>query len=150
MDSFPENLRLLWKKIGTHGVMTLSTCARNRVTSRKMSVVVNDGKFYFQTDETFMKFKQLNENPNAALCYKNFSIEGVCKCLGKPLDENNAFFAKAFKKHFFGSYKSYSALHTERLLELTPTMIYSWSYEFTKPYMEYWDLKNMSYRKEYK
>lgn len=150
MDNFSEKSRLLWRKIGTHGVMTLSTCAENRVTSRQMSVIVSDGKFYFQTDENFLKFKQLSENPNAALCYKNFSVEGVCRCIGKPLDEKNAFFVKAFKKHFFGSYKSYSALQTERLLELTPTLIYSWSYELTKPYMEYWDIENRSYRKEYK
>ena len=40
----------LWRKIGSHGIMVLSSCAENRVTSRAMSVVVIDGKFYCQTD----------------------------------------------------------------------------------------------------
>ena len=37
---FSEKLPALWKKIGTHGVMVLSTCSENRVTSRPVSVVV--------------------------------------------------------------------------------------------------------------
>ncbi len=59
MSPFEENLAKLWKKIGTHDVMTLSTCAENRVTSRKMSVAVINGKFYCQTSEKYLKFKQI-------------------------------------------------------------------------------------------
>ena len=33
----------LWEQIGTHGIMILSTCSDNRVTSRAMSVVVING-----------------------------------------------------------------------------------------------------------
>ena len=46
---------LLWKKIGSHGVMTLSACSHSRVTSRPMSVVVINGKFYCQTDISYLK-----------------------------------------------------------------------------------------------
>lgn len=147
---FLAHLQALWKKIGTHGIMTLSTCAENRVTSRPMSVVVIDGKFYFQTDETYLKYKQLCANPNAALCFKNFSIEGICRVIGKPLDDGNSFFAQAYKKHFRNSFNNYSALPTECVLEVTPTLIYAWEYELLKPYMEYWDFENSEYRKEYK
>lgn len=147
-DAFLEHSRELWKKVGSHGIMTLATCAENRVTARVMSVIVYNGKFYCQTDENFLKYKQITKNPNVALCYKNYSIEGVCRCIGKPLDEKNIFFAKAFKKHFFASYKAYSALKTECLLEITPTLIYVWEYEFMKPYMEYWDFTNKEYKRE--
>jgi len=136
----------LWKKIGTHGIMALATCADSRITSRRMSVIVHDGKFYCQTDETFLKYKQITQNPNVALCHKNFSIEGKCQIIGHPLDDNNSFFAKLFKKHFYGSYKSYTALPTEKLLEITPSLIYSWEYKLAKPYMEYFDFQNQSYR----
>lgn len=150
MDTeFSENLPSLWKKIGSHGVMVLSTCAENRVTSRPVSAVVIDGKFYCQTDENYLKCKQLSENENAALCVKNFSIEGKCKSIGKPPD--NDFFIKAMKKHFLPAYMNYSKLDAERVLEFTPTLIYSWSYDkLARPYMEYWDFVNMTYRKEYK
>lgn len=149
MDTeFSEKLPALWKKIGSHGVMVLSTCAENRVTSRPVSVVVIDGKFYCQTDENYLKYKQLSENENAALSVKNFSVEGRCKSIGKPID--NEFFAQAMKKHFLPAYMNYSKLDAERVLEFTPTLIYSWSYELAKPYMEYWDFENLTYRKEYK
>ena len=48
-NSFSEKTQKLWKKIGTHGIMTLATCAENRVTSRAMSVIVYGGNFYCQT-----------------------------------------------------------------------------------------------------
>lgn len=127
--------------------MTLSSCAENRVTSRSMSVVVIDGKFYCQTDENSLKYRQLMKNENAALCVKNFSVEGKCRCIGKPFDKENVFFADAFKKHFFGSYKAYSALSSEILLEISPVRIYSWIYVLAAPYMEYWDFSDSTYRK---
>lgn len=150
MGSFDEKLPNLWKKIGTHGIMTLSTCSENRVTSRPMSVVVIDGKFYCQTDQTYLKYKQILENQNVAVCHKNFSIEGVCQCIGKPLESKNDFFIRAFKKYFYGSYKAYSDLHNELLLKIIPTLIYSWNYKLTKPYMEYFDFVNSIYRREEK
>ena len=71
----------------------------------------------------------------------NFSIEGVCRNVGKPLDEENSFAAKAIKKHFLSAYKAYSHLAEERLFEITPTLIYSWGYEGIKPYMDFGILK---------
>lgn len=150
MSMFEENLQKLWKKIGNHGVMSLSTCAENRVTSRQMSVAVIDGKFYCQTNENYLKYRQILQNPKVALCANNFSIEGICRDIGKPLDKENSFAAKAIKKHFLSAYIAYSHLAEERLLEITPTLIYSWSYELTKPYMEFWDFEAVAYRREYK
>lgn len=126
MGSFDEKLPALWKKIGTHGIMTLSTCSENRVTSRPMSMVVIDGRFYCQTDQTYLQ------------------------CIGNPLESKNDFFIHVFKKYFYGSYKAYSDLHNERLLEIIPTLIYSWNYKLTKPYMEYFDLVNFTYHREEK
>lgn len=143
---FSEKLPALWKKIGSHGVMVLSTCAENRVTSRPVSVVVIDGKFYFQTDENYLKCRQLAVNENAALSVKNFSIEGRCRSIGRPFD--NDFFISAMKKHFLPAYLRYSNLEQERVLEFTPTLIYSWSYDkLARPYMEFWDFENSSYSK---
>lgn len=150
MKAFERQKQIFLKRIGSHGVMVLAACTENRVTIRPMSVVVQDGKFYCQTDETFLKYKQVMENPRVALCYKNYSIEGMCKCIGKPHDKENIFFAQAFKKYFYASYKAYSAIATERLLEITPTFAYVWKYEMAKPYMEYWDFLSGEYRKEYK
>lgn len=88
----------LWDRIGSHGVMTLSTCADSRVTSRPMSVGVIGGKFYCQTDESYPKCGQLRKNPNAALCFGNFSIKGKCRIIGRPCEHE--FFIEAMKKIF--------------------------------------------------
>ena len=90
MYNFEENFSKMWKKIGNHGVMVLSTCAEQRVTSRPMSVVIVDGKFYCQTDENYLKFRQIMQNGNVALSIKNFSIQGTCRDIGKPLDKANS------------------------------------------------------------
>ena len=149
-DLFRSNLSRIWRKIGTHGIMVLSTSAEDRVTSRPMSVIVLNEKFYFQTDESYLKYKQICKNQNIALSVNNFSIEGKCRSIGHPLDENNQFFADSYKKHFRGSFNAYSALPTEMLLEITPTLIYSWEYKLTKPFMEFFDFENELYHIEQK
>lgn len=150
MQGFQQSTQKVWKSIGVHSIMTLATGSDNRVSARSMSVILCDGKFYFQTDKSYLKYKQLSENPKAALCVGNYSIEGKCRFIGKPLDENNLFFKQLYKKHFYLAYKTYSHLENEVLIEFVPSLIYSWGYELTKPYMEYWDFKNEIYRKEYK
>jgi len=147
-NQFAEKIVKLWKKFGTHNIMILATGSNNRISSRQMSVIVCNGKFYCQTDETYLKYKQITENPNVSLCYKNFSIEGKCRIIGHPLDDDNSFFANSFKKHFSHSFKAYSALPTEKLLEITPTLVYSWEYKLLTPYMEHFDLENQTYRIE--
>lgn len=147
---FDSKVQQFWEKIGTHAVMTLSTCSNHRVTAQPMSVIVYNQKFYCQTDKTYLKFKQISDNPNVSLCVDNFSIEGKCRCIGIPLDIDNTFFVTAFKKYYPTSFIAYSNIPTERLLEITPTLIYSWNYKFTTPYIEYINFIEKSFRKEYK
>lgn len=144
---FKKNFLDLWRRIGTHGIMTLSTCSENRVISRPMSIVVIDSKFYCQTDITYMKSRQIAENPNVAVCYKNFSIEGICRMLDNPFQYD--FFINAMRLHFNNAVDRWSALPTERVLEITPTMIYMWDYDKDDPYIEYWDFKNTAYCKKH-
>ena len=136
----------LWQDIGTHGVMVLSTCADNRVTSRSMTVVVIDGRFYCQTNKDYLKCRQIAENPNAALCFGNYSIAGRCSIIGKPYD--NPEFISAMEKFYPDAVKRWSGLPEECVLEITPTLIKSWVYENNVPYIETWDFSDDTYRKE--
>lgn len=148
MEKIQSEFQRLWDKIGSHSVMVLSSCADNRVTSRAMSVVVIQGKFYCQTDERYLKCRQIKANPNVSLCVNNFSIEGECYITGRPFDERNIQFRNAFKKYFLASFTAYSKRPTEIVLEISPKLIYSWNYKFTKPYMEFWDFEKNSYVKK--
>ena len=141
-----DNFRSLWKAIGTHGIMILSTSAHDRVTSRAMSVVVIDGKFYCQTDERYLKCRQIKANPNVSLCVNNYSIEGECHIIGRPSE--NTFFIDKMKEHFPDAVSRWSETPTECVLEITPRLISSWIYEDNKPFIERWDFDNNSYAKE--
>lgn len=133
----------LWRKIGSHGIMVLSSCAENRVTSRAISVVVIDGKFYCQTDQRYLKFRQITANPNVSLCVNNFSIEGECRIMCKPFE--NEFFINAMQEHFPDAVSRWSEFPTECVLEITPKLVSSWIYEDNKPYIERWNFEYSSY-----
>ncbi len=77
----------IYNNIGEKAFLVLSTSYKDRVTSRTMSFLVIDKKFYFQTDDTFLKFEQIKNNPNVSLCINNIQIEGVAKILGHPFQE---------------------------------------------------------------
>ena len=136
----------LFRDIGSSGIMVLSTCSGIRVTSRPMSVVAIDGKFYFQTDENYLKYRQLTENPNVSLSVKNYSIEGTAHDVGKP--SGNAGFMSAMKKYFPSAVSRWSALSSERVIEVSPTLIRSWIYENDIPFTEQLDLTKQIYIKE--
>ena len=136
----------LWQDIGTHGVMVLSTCADNRVTSRSMSVTVIGGRFYCQTNKDYLKCRQIAQNPNVALCFGRFTAECVCRDIGKPCD--NECFVTALGRYYPDAVSRWSALPQECVLEMTPTLIQSWIYENDIPYIESWDMQTSTYNKQ--
>lgn len=142
MDGF----RRLWEDIGTHGIMVLSTCEGCRVTSRSMSVVVYGGRFYFQTSENYLKYAQIRTNENVALCFGKYSIEGVCRDIGKPCEVSE--FLDSMSCAYPDAVKRWSALPEERVLEVSPVLIRAWIYENDIPYIEEWDMAKGTYRKE--
>lgn len=143
MSLFNEKYSELINQFGTSKKMVLSTAENNMVSSRMMSVIQIDGRFYFQTDRTFRKYRQLSLNPNVSLCIENIQIEGRCKEIGRPL-ENNEFLEK-FQKCFPDSYKRYSLLENEVLFEITPTYIKRWIYMDSVPFIEIYDILNRKY-----
>ena len=149
MSFFSEKYSDLMDQFGTSKKMVLSTAEKNIVSSRMMSVIQINGKLYFQTDKTFRKYRQIVQNPNVSLCIDNIQIEGRCKEIGRPL-ENNEFLQK-FQRCFPDSYKRYSLLENEVLFEMTPTYIERWVYIDSVPFIEIYDISNEEYRlDEYK
>lgn len=149
MSFFSEKYSDLMDQFGISKKMVLSTAENNIVSSRMMSVIQINGKLYFQTDKTFRKYRQIVQNPNVSLCIDNIQIEGRCKEIGRPL-ENNEFLQK-FQRCFPDSYKRYSLLENEVLFEMTPTYIERWVYLDSVPFIEIYDVSNEEYRlDEYK
>lgn len=140
---FEEKYKALLALFQKGKPMVLSTSLNDKVTSRMMSIVLLDERFYFQTDLSFRKYEQLKENSNVALCIDNIQIEGLCREIGRPAD--SPAFMEAYQTSFRSSYERYSSLSSERLFEITPTFIERWLYINSVPYMEIFDVKKRSY-----
>lgn len=123
--------------------MVLSTAFENKVHSRMMSIVLIDNKFYFQTDRNFFKCRDIESNNYVSLCTENFSVEGVCNCVGKPTDDKQ--FCEIFKRAFPKSFELYSFLENEVLYEIKPQYIKRWIYDNEQPYIEILDIENDRY-----
>ena len=146
---FTEKCNQLFSALGDNKIMCLATSQSDYVTARSMSVIIYNDKFYFQTDTKFIKYKQICSNPHVALCINNIQIEGLCKEMGSPLLLQNSFFADLYRQHFGGSFEKYSALRSEVLFEVDPVKISIWNYDDKKPYQEFFDFSEKSYKKEY-
>lgn len=145
MNEFKIKCQEFFEHMGNHKTMVLSTSLNDKVTSRMMSIIIIHGKFYFQTDNTFRKYKQIQGNPHVALCTDNIQIEGVCREVGRPQD--NSEFCKLYREYFSVSYELYSGLENERLFEISPTFIQKWIYDNGKPFVEAFDFENKTYSK---
>ena len=143
---YERKLSELFRTIGTVRKMVLSTSFDNRVTSRMMSFVIFDNKFYCQTDKTFLKYQQIKSNPNVALCIDNVQIEGIAKNIGKPLE--NKKFINLFKQYYKTSYEIYSFLENEILLEIDPSFIRVWINKDFIPVREFYNLRTKEFKKE--
>ena len=117
--------------------IVLATCLNDEPTARTVSHIILDNKIYFQTDIKFDKCMQIEENNNVALCLDNYQIEGTAKILEHPLDEKNKRFLNKFKQVHENSFKEYSALEDEVVIEINPIFIKIWKYIDNKPYIEY-------------
>ena len=124
----------IFQQIGDHAKIVLATSHNDRVSARKMSFIIKEGLFYFQTDITFHKYQDILTNKNVALCIDNIQIEGICKEIGHPLDHQD--FCHDFKTHFLSSYENYSHLKNERLFVVKPTFIQRWNYIDESPIIE--------------
>lgn len=143
---FAEKYDEFLSGFGKGRTMVLSTSADGKVTSRMMSIVQQDGVFYFQTDKTMRKYHQLMKNPYVALCIDNIQIEGVAEEAGKPLEHK--IFSKLFSQQHKGSFDAYSSLENERVFEVRPVFVQRWLYIESIPYIEKFYVEENRYIKE--
>lgn len=145
---FEDKYKAFLQEFGKGKQMVLSTSQQDHVTSRMMSIVQKDGIFYFQTDREMRKYRQLASNPRVALCIENIQIEGACREIGSPMEEEE--FCRLYEECFPGSFHRYTALEKECLFAVTPLRIERWLYLEGKPFLEEMDVERQIYmRREY-
>lgn len=143
MNNFEIQYSAFLNEFGKGKTMVLSTSLKDKVTSRMMSVVQQNGVFYFQTDKHLRKYNQLIKNESVALCIDNIQIEGIAKELGHPLE--NTAFCSLYKECFIGSFERYSSLSKEVLFAVTPLRVERWIYKEGVPFIETFDIANKEY-----
>ena len=105
--------------------VTLATSSKDGIVSTAQMCIVNKGlKVYFQTDKTFEKIKNIQENENIAFNIGAYNFKGKAKIVGKP-SENKEFIELIKEKHY-DTYKSYSLLDNEVLIEVEITECKIW------------------------
>jgi len=136
-----------FNKIGESRVAALATSSKNHTTVRTMSFIINERIIYFQTGIDLIKYKQINDNKNVALCFDNIQIEGTAEIMGKPLEHEDIM--EIYKKYYKNSYENYSKLDKEILIRIIPRKITKWEYDSNgKPYRIFIDLENKKAYKE--
>ena len=140
MTDFNKEIDKVMSLISQKGIAVLSTSYNDCVTSRTMSVVTFDNKVAFQTSKYMRKYCQILENENVALCLGDIQLEGIAKDKGKAAE--HAKFISLYKEKHPGSYKAYTNLESERVLEIQPTYIQVWKYIDGKPHILKMDIIN--------
>ena len=120
-----------------HKNMALATSAERRTTCRMVSVVTDGLDVYFQTSANSLKYKQIADNPNVALCFGNVSFEGTAEILGHPLAE--AVFCDQYRATHPHSFERYSLLQEERVIYVRIKLAVVWKYIDGKPCQEILD-----------
>ncbi len=110
--------------ISSRNNIVLATSDKNRVTARTVYCVSDGLKIYFLTSKAYLKFKQIEKNPNVALCFDNVQIEGTAAILGHPSDKSNsAVMEKAARHKPFMSFVKYK---NTVLIEVTISSVELW------------------------
>ena len=103
----------------------LATANKNGVVSASQVCLINDGlKLYFQTDRTFEKVRNILENPNVAINIGAYYFKGQAKVMEHP--NNNDWFIDKIKTKHPETYKSYTNLPNEVLIEVELTEAKIW------------------------
>ena len=106
----------------------LATANKDGVVSASTVCIVNDGlKVYVQTDSSFEKIKNIKENENVALNLTSVYFKGKAKIVGHP--SSNSFFIENIKTKHPETYKNYTNLPSEVLIEIELTECKIWEFE---------------------
>ncbi|MEG1482196.1 GyrI-like domain-containing protein [Clostridium sp.] len=147
---FDDRVSNIFNTIGNKSTMVLSTSSNDIVTSRNMSIIVINNKFYFQTALEFTKCKQIENNKHVALCINNIQIEGTVTNNFSIYSNEASEFKSLYKNLNKNSYDAYSKLMGNRVFEISPSKISTYNYESNDVYLEFIDFINkFAYKKPY-
>lgn len=124
--TYQEAVDRMFEMLGDSKIMALASSVNDYVMVRNVSRLFYDEKIWFKTDKNFRKTKQLEENPQIAICWSGVQVEGIATIKGLVVDEPGQRFAEGYKKYLWESYNKYSHEDTEVLVEIAPKYVEIW------------------------
>ena len=98
--NFEEKYNEVMERLKNEDTIVLATSYKDKVTARSLWFVLYKSSIYFFTTTAYTKYKQIEKNPNAALCLDNIQIEGIANIKGHPaLEENKTICDYCEKNH---------------------------------------------------
>lgn len=103
--------------------IVLATSYKDRVMARTINCVIQNTDIYFMTSKAYMKYKQIQKNPQVALSTGNIQIEGIIEDLGHP--NENQFFKDLCEVNKVDEvyFKQYAHYKNTALLKVSPSLI---------------------------
>jgi len=86
---YEENYNKVMERLKKEEIIVLATSYKDIVTARSVWFILYESSIYFVTSKAYTKYKQIEKNPNVALCLDNIQIEGIANIKGHfSLKEN--------------------------------------------------------------
>lgn len=100
-DKFPKEAQMIMnERFGKDCLIALATVDGERPAVRAVNSYYEDGAFYIITYALSNKMKQIQRNPEVAICGDWFTAHGIGENLGHILDPKNTEIADRLRKAF--------------------------------------------------
>lgn len=106
MNQYEEALRILAERFGRDSLLAIATLDGKRQHVRTVDAFYQDGAFYVVTYALSGKMKQIEKNPEVAVCGEWFTGHGIGENLGHVLDVRNAAIMHTLRAAFASWYQN--------------------------------------------
>ncbi len=122
----------LINQINLTKLAVIATANKNGIVSTSQVCIVSDDlNVYFQTDKTFEKIKNINENPNISLYFGAVSLKGKAEILGHPTKYPKI--AQKIKEKHPKTFEHFTNLPNEVLVKVKILEAKIWGVDNNKP-----------------
>ena len=106
MTRYDEAITILTQRFGRDSLISIATVDGTRPYVRTVNSYYEDGAFYVVTYALSNKIKQIQRNPEIAICGEWFTSHGIGENIGHVLDESNVPIMAKLRNAFAGWYNN--------------------------------------------
>lgn len=112
-------------RLAAQRTLTLATSWQDDVTARTVYCCSQGLTAYILTSRAYDKYRQLQKNPRAALCFDNVQLKGAARLLGHPAQAENEALLRACPQ-FCDAFWHWSRYKNAALLAIDVTEAELW------------------------